>query len=95
MTGIFPVDGHMDDGSRMMTVVPVNTQTVHHLRVSHTNDIVTYASLNAMTGELLDITHLAIVMSCLWESIPQGGCNGVSRVILHVSSQMQEMRDER
>ena len=88
MARILAVDGDVDDGAHVMTVVPFGADAVHHLCVAHANHLITYPRTDAVTGNLLDLRDLTAVGSLIRESIAQGRANGMSGEMLDMGSHM-------
>ena len=82
MACIFAIDSHMDNGTHMMAIMPLRTNSIHHLRIAHTDNAlltrVSHADLgtDAMTCDLLDIRDLTAIRRLIWEGITQGSANG-------------------
>ena len=90
MTGIFAIHRHMYNRACKMTVMPFNTQIIHHLRISHTDNPAGNLSPYATSGNLLHIRNLASVSIFLRKSTTQSCTYGMSREMLHMRSQMQQ-----
>ena len=99
MSCILSVDSHVDNGSRcclmlvltLWAVVPLGTDSVHHLCIAHTHDVITYLCADALACYLLDIADVATVGSFFRESVAQCSSDRVGGVVLHMGSQMQQM----
>ena len=88
MARIFTINSYVDDGTYMMAIVPFRTNGIHHLRVTHTDDLIPYPGADAMTCNLLDITDDATVCSLIRESVTQGCADGMGREVFDVGSEM-------
>ena len=89
MTCILTIDGHVDDGADMMAVVPLGADTVHHLRVTHADNLVPYPCTDTVTSNFLDIADLATIGSLIRKGITQGSANGMGREMLDMGSEME------
>ena len=89
---IFSINSHMDNGARIaITGMPLGSHSIHHLRIAHTDHLLTHLGSNALARQLFHITHLATIGSLIGEGVAQGSTNGMSREVLHMSSHVQDM----
>ena len=83
VTGIFAVDGYMDDGARMGAGTPLGTCCFHELRVTNTYDVARllvgtlHQCPNALAGNFLNIAHGATIGGLVGEGIAQSSADGV------------------
>ena len=97
MTGIFTIDGYMDNGTHMMAVVPMGTDDIHHLRVAHTDDVrlvgisQSDGCTDTMTRNLLYVKHLTTICSLVGEGVAQCRADGMGGEVLDVSSEVEEL----
>ena len=78
----------MNDGAKMVAVVPMGAYGIHHLRIAHTDDIGAYLRTDTVTCYLLDIAHLTAIGSFIWEGIAQGSAYGVGGEMLYMSGEV-------
>ena len=90
MTGIFAIHRHMYNRACKMTVMPFDTQIIHHLRIAHTDSPPGNLGPDTAAGNLLHIRNFASVRSFLRESTTQSRTYRMSRKMLHMSSQMKQ-----
>ena len=75
MSGINTVNGHMDNGTHMRTVVPLSAYCIHHFRITHTDDMVFHLGTNTMSADFLDIADFTAIRSLIRESVAQSSTN--------------------
>ena len=90
MTGIFAIHRHMYNRACKMTVMPFDTQIIHHLRIAHTDSPPGNLGPDTTAGNLLHIRNFASVSSFRRESTTQSRTYRMSRKMLHMRSQMQQ-----
>ena len=73
-----------------MTVMPFDTQIIHHLRIAHTDSPPGNLGPDTAAGNLLHIRNFAPVSSFRRESTTQSRTYRMSRKMLHMSSQMKQ-----
>ena len=61
MTGISPVDGHMDDGTYMMTRNRLHVKLPHQFLIAHRHGNTVHLGCDAVTADLLHVRHPALV----------------------------------
>ena len=88
MARIFTINGYMNDSTHMMAVVPFCTYGIHHLRITHTDNLIPYPGTDAMTSDLLNITDDTAIGSLIREGITQGCPNRMGREMLDMGSKM-------
>ena len=91
MTRILPINGHMDNCTYMMAVMPLRADGFHHLRIAHADDLIPYPRTDTVTSYLLDIRHLTTIGSLIWEGIAQGCADRMGGEVLNVSCKVQEL----
>ena len=90
MTRIFPINGYMDDGTHMMAVVPLGTDAVHHLRITHADNLIPYLRTDTVTGNLLDIRDRTTVRRLIRKGITQGCTDGMGGEVLDMRCKVKE-----
>ncbi len=56
MTGIDTIDVHMDDGTVIIvTAVPLRTNSIHHLGITHADGLTAYLGTNTLAGQLFHV----------------------------------------
>ena len=88
MTGIYPVDSHMDDSTYVVAVVPLCTNGIHQFGVTNSHYLISNMSDNAFACYLLDIADLTTISSLIGEGVAQGCTNRMGREMLNVSGEM-------
>ena len=91
MARIGTVYGHVDNRTRMVTVVPLGTDGIHQFGVTYSHLAIAHLGYDALSGHLAHIAHLAAIRSLVGECITQGRTNGMSRKVLHMSRQVQQL----
>ena len=91
MACVFSIDGNMNDGTHMMAVMPFGSDGIHHLGITHTNDIITHFGTDTMTCNLLHIANLTSVSGFLWESIAQRSTDGVGGEMFYMGCEVQQV----
>ena len=94
VTSILTVNSHMDNRAYVVAVAPLGAHGLHHLRIAHCHQFVAHTGTDAVTGYLLYLAYLAAVRRLVGEGIAQGSADGVRREVLHVSSEVQQLRIE-
>ena len=71
--------------------MPFGTHGIHHLRITHTDHLLSHLGTNALTSQLFHIAHLATIGCLIGEGVAQGSTNGMSREMFHMGSHVQDM----
>ena len=89
VASVCPVYGNMDNGARViLTVVPLCSYGVHHLRIAHADRLPTNVGTNTLASHLFHIFYLTAVSSLVGERIAKGGCYGMMAEMFYMCSQM-------
>ena len=90
MTCVFAVHCHMHNRAHKMTVMPPDTEVIHHFRIAHTDSPPGNLGPDTAAGNLLHIRNFASISSFLRESTTQSRTYRMSRKMFHMSSQMKQ-----
>lgn len=80
----------MDDGANTVAVVPFRTHFVHHLGVSHANEVSVDASADAIARQFFNVGRCATVGGFLREGRAEGFGDGVRGEVFHMGGQMEK-----
>ena len=91
VSGISPVDSHMDDCAGKMAVVPLHIDVGHHLAVAHAYRVPVYGGLHATSGNFFNVGHRASVACLFRECVAQSRADGVGGKVFHMGGEMQQL----
>ena len=61
MTSVLSVDGHVNDRTNVMAIVPFGTNGIHHFRIAHTYGLFAYFGSYALSCYFFYIANLTTV----------------------------------
>ena len=88
MSCVFSVNGNMDDGTHMMAVMPLRSNSIHQLCIANTHFSIFYFRFDSLSCYLFHIRQSATVCRFIGEGITKGGSNGMGRVVFHMGCQV-------
>ena len=91
MTSILTIDRHMDNGTDVMAVVPTSADGVHHLCITHADNLIPYPCTDAVTCNLLNISDLTAVGGLIREGIAQGCADGMGGEMFYMRCEVQQL----
>ena len=77
MTGIFAIDGYVNNGTRVGAGTPLGTCSFHEFRVARLFIGALHQCPDALSGNFLNIAHGATIGGLVGEGIAQSGADGV------------------